>query len=109
MMPGEFNANAVGVDRLADILSRIVGRVVVNETGLTGQYDFTLKWTPEQSEGPMMRGPVGPPPADAPPPPDPNGPTIFSALQEQLGLKLESQKSPVDTIVIEHVERPSEN
>ncbi len=109
MMPGEFNANAVGMDRLADILARIVGRVVVNETGLTGQYDFTLKWTPEQGEGPMMRGPVGPPPADAPPPPDPNGPTIFSALQEQLGLKLESQKSPIDTIVIEHVERPSEN
>ena len=45
----------------------------------------------------------------APPPPDTSGPTIFTALQEQLGLKLESQKGPVDTIVIDHVERPSEN
>jgi uncharacterized protein (TIGR03435 family) len=109
MRPGEFTANAVGIDRLEDVLSRIVGRPVLNHTGLTGVYDFTLKWTPEEGEGGFMRGPGGPPPADAPPPPDANGPTIFSALQEQLGLKLESQKSPVDTIVIEHIEKPSEN
>ena len=109
MRPGEFIANAVSMDRLEEVLSRIVGRVVLNHTGLTGVYDFNLKWTPEEGEGPMMRGPAGLPPGNAPAPPDPNGPTIFSALQDQLGLKLESQKSPVDTIVIEHIEKPSEN
>jgi uncharacterized protein (TIGR03435 family) len=109
MRRGELIANAVGLDRLEDILSRIVGRVVLNQTGLTGVYDFDLKWTPEEGEGPIMRGPAGPPPADAPPPPEANGPNIFSAVQDQLGLKLESQKSPVDTIVIEHIEKPSEN
>jgi uncharacterized protein (TIGR03435 family) len=82
---------------------------VLNRTGLQGVYDFTLKWTPGEGEGPMMGGPGGPMPPDAPPPPDANGPTIFTALQEQLGLKLESQKAPMDTVVIDHVEQPSEN
>jgi uncharacterized protein (TIGR03435 family) len=55
--------------------------------------------------------PGGPPPqgADAPPPADSSGPSLFTALQEQLGLKLEAQKAPVDVLVIEHVEKPSEN
>ena len=108
MRRGELIASAIPLDRLEDVLSRVTGRPVVNQTGLKGLYDFTLKWTPEEGEGPMMGGPPGPPP-DAPPPPDANGPTIFTALQEQLGLKLESQKAPMDTVVIDHVEQPSEN
>jgi len=81
----------------------------VDKTGLKGEYDFTLKWTPDEGQGQMFRGAGEPPREGAPPPPDANGPSIFTALQEQLGLKLESQKGPVDTLVIDHVERPSEN
>ncbi len=109
MRRGELTASAIPLDRLEDVLSHVTGRPVVNRTGLEGLYDFTLKWTPEEGEGPMMGGPPGPPPPDAPPPPEANGPTIFTALQEQLGLKLESQKTPMDTVVIDHVEQPSEN
>ena len=109
MRRGELIASAIPLDRLEDVLSHITGRPVVNRTGLQGLYDFTLNWTPGEGEGPMMGGAAGPPAPDAPPPPDANGPTIFTALQEQLGLKLESQKAPMDTVVIDHVERPSEN
>lgn len=106
---GELIGSAIPVDRLEDVLSRITARPVLNRTGLQGIYDFTLKWTPEEGEGGMMGGPPGPPPPDAPPPPDPNGPPLFTAIEEQLGLKLEAQKAPMDTVVIDHVERPSEN
>jgi uncharacterized protein (TIGR03435 family) len=94
----------------ANVLSRIVGRIVVDKTGLTGKYDFALKWTPDEGQGPMLPGGRGPgPDGAAPPPPDSSGPSIFTALQEQLGLKLESQKAPTDVLVIQHIERPSEN
>jgi bla regulator protein BlaR1 len=109
---GELTASAIPLDRLEDVLSRITARPVLNRTGLQGVYDFTLKWTPAEGEGPMMGGPGGPGglmPPDAPPPPDANGPALFTAIEEQLGLKLESQKAPMDTVVIDHVERPSEN
>jgi bla regulator protein blaR1 len=78
---------------------------VSDKTNLSGKYDIDLKYTPDQ----------GPPPGDPPPglpplpPVDPNGPSLFTALQEQLGLKLESQKGPVGIMVIDHVERPSGN
>jgi len=86
-----------------------LGRTVIDKTGLTGKYDFELKWTPDP--GQPTAQPFGPPPpgVELPPPPDPNGPSIFTALQEQLGLRLESQKAPVETLVIDRVERPSEN
>jgi len=73
----------------------IGGRIVIDKTGLTGKYDFTLKWQPD-SVGAAATG------ADS-------GPSLFTALQEQLGLRLESTKAPVDTIVIDHVELPSAN
>jgi uncharacterized protein (TIGR03435 family) len=93
--------NTIGM--LADALSRQLGRIVTDGTGLRGSYDFTLKWTPGENEDQMVKA------ADARSAPDGAGPSIFTAIQEQLGLKLESKKGPVDILVIEHVEPPSAN
>ncbi|MBV9404614.1 MAG: TIGR03435 family protein, partial [Acidobacteriaceae bacterium] len=91
---GELTVTYVDLPMFANVLSRMVGRIVVDKTGLTGKYDFTLKWTPDEAQGSMMpggRGPAGAAPdGGAPTPADPSGPSIFTALQEQLGLKLES-------------------
>ncbi len=113
---GRFESNGVTLAQLADMLSMDRGRKVIDRTGLTGNYDIKLDYTPDQSQGgPGFGGPPGGGPGPGPeggmgpPPPDPNGPSIFTALQEQLGLKLESQKGPVEIIVIDHVEKPSEN
>jgi uncharacterized protein (TIGR03435 family) len=78
---------------LASVLTQYVGRPVVDRTGLTGNYDYKLKYADD---------------------PDPEatvseGASIFTALQEQLGLKLESARVPIDTIVVERVSRPSAN
>lgn len=105
LAPGEFTATGITISNLIDRLSREVDRKVVDKTGLTGRYDFTLRWTPDRPV-PVTSGADGGP---APPPPDSSGPSIFTALQEQLGLKLESQKGPVGTLVIESIEKPSEN
>jgi len=77
-----------------------LGRPVVDRTGLTGTFDFTMEWKPEISV------PV-PPGADSQP--DPSGPSFQEAMKEQLGLKLESQSSPIQILVIDHVEHPSGN
>jgi uncharacterized protein (TIGR03435 family) len=105
MMRGEINGANVTVGMLADQLSRITGRSVIDKTGLVGSYDFALKYTPE---GTM---PAGPKDADnhETAPSDSERPSIFVAVQEQLGLKLESQKGPVDLYLIDHLEKPSEN
>jgi uncharacterized protein (TIGR03435 family) len=83
-------------------------RPVVDQSALTGRYDFTLNWTPDEFQFPGLRGPNG----GALPPPPPGtteAPDLFTAIQQQLGLKLDSMKAPVDVIVIDHVEKPSEN
>jgi bla regulator protein BlaR1 len=74
---------------------------VLNKTGLTGKYDFTLDWTPEQ--------PARPTADDLTTPAEPDAPSLLTALQEQLGLKLIPTKGPVEVIVIDHIELPSEN
>jgi uncharacterized protein (TIGR03435 family) len=120
MSPGQLVGQQVGTDFLVQSLAQMLGRTVLDQTGLKGTYDFELTFAPESGRGGVFGGPGDgappPPPPGAgpglikePPPADPNGPTIFTALQEQLGLKLESQKGPVDIIVIDHVEKPSEN
>jgi uncharacterized protein (TIGR03435 family) len=97
----------VGVDLplFARFLSDRLGQTVIDKTGLTGSYDFTLTvvhWRAGMG-GAGFGGSPGLPEADA------SGPSIFTAIQEQLGLKLESTKGPVEVIVIDHVEKPSEN
>ena len=100
-VPGQITAVGWSLDRLASALAPFVNRMVFDHTNLAGLYDFELTWTPEQT--PQL-------PPDAPPLNiDPNDPSIFTAVQEQLGLKLDSQKGPVDVIVIDSVEHPTEN
>lgn len=85
---------------LVHVLSQRLGRPVVDRTGLTADYDFKLEWAPDptSSDSRDSVSSVSDP-----------GPTLFTAIQEQLGLRLEAQKGPVEILVIDHVERPSEN
>lgn len=100
--PGQIDCQRMDMRGLAGYLQTLLGQVVLDKTGLSGAYSFTLTWTPDESQaGKPGAGPTG---AAADP-----GPSIFTALQEQLGLKLEPARGPVDTIVIEHVEKPSED
>ncbi len=89
--PGKLVGTRASMASLTRALSRSLGRPVNDETGLHGQYDFTLSWAPDDAG------------ADA------SGPSLFTAVQDQLGLKLESKKAPVETIVIDHISTPSPN
>jgi uncharacterized protein (TIGR03435 family) len=80
---------------LAEQLGKMLGRVVVDKTGLDGRFELTLKWTPDDFDS---RG-VG----------SADGPSLFTAIQEQLGLRLESQKAPVSVLVIDRIQMPSPN
>lgn len=95
----KFEAKRATTDDIARGLAGQLGRPVQNETGLTGFYDFKMEWTPEPS-------PTSGPSDGAS---DPIGPSLFSALQEQLGLKLEARKGPMMVIAVEKAEKPSEN
>jgi uncharacterized protein (TIGR03435 family) len=111
---GAVRGQLVSMPTLAQFLYRQLNRMVVDKTGLTGKYDFTLKWTPDQNQVQSQLGPQetfgGAPNGQAGiPASDPSGPDLFTAIQQQLGLKLESGKGPVEVIVIDHVERPSGN
>jgi bla regulator protein blaR1 len=108
---GQITGQSVSLDFLAQMLAQQVGRPVIDKTDLKGTYDFTLEWTPDpgQGFGPGFAPPAGPPRPDNPAPAESSGTSVFAAIQEQLGLKLESQKAPVEIVVIESVEKPSEN
>jgi uncharacterized protein (TIGR03435 family) len=102
------------MDEFASRLQGMVGRPVRNATGLTRRYDFELSFAPSPGQSLMPGGPVMrlPPPGspDGASTTDDSGVSIFAALQDQLGLKLESKKGPVDTLVIDHIEKtPTEN
>ena len=106
---GPLTGQGITIVNLVRVLSQQLGRTIVDETRLTGKYDFTLQWTPDERPGPMPATQVGGSRSDDAPPVDSSGPSIFTAIQEQLGLKLESRKVPVEMLVIDHVEAPSEN
>lgn len=104
---GELTAERVTMQMFVNNLSRSVGRPVLDKTGLKGTYDFKLEYAPDSGGAPGKGGPSeGPAPASSP---ELSGPSIFTALQAQLGLRLESQKGPVEIIVIDRVEKPSAN
>ena len=84
-------------------MSEILGGTVVDKTGFAGTFDALVTFTPDKALA-GIRGP-----ATAPRPDDATGRSFFRALEQQLGLKLESTNGPVEVLVIDHVERPSEN
>jgi uncharacterized protein (TIGR03435 family) len=100
VLPGQ---NATMADLAGVMGSAVLDRPVVDRTGLQGRYDFVLTWTPDESQFAGLGVRVPPPPADA------TAPGLFTAFQEQLGLKLDSTRAPVDVLVIDGVDRPSEN
>jgi uncharacterized protein (TIGR03435 family) len=100
---GLYENSTADMGGVAGALSTLLGRKVVNKTGITGTFRIRLTFTPDESM-PRFSGDPG-----YPPPSDTTDPNIFTALQEQLGLKLESGKGPVDVLVIDHAEKPSEN
>jgi uncharacterized protein (TIGR03435 family) len=92
MDTGRIHGKAVPLEYLATNLAYLLGRTVIDKTGLAGKYSFALTYTPDDA-----------------PPADTNGSSLFTALQEQLGLKLESSKGPVELLVIDHAEKPDAN
>lgn len=101
--PGRMNVGGMPMSNFVTSLAPQVGRIVLDKTELTGNYDFELTYAPE------VLGSVGGPPLlnGGPVPVDPNAPNLFTALQEQLGLKLDSQRGPVDVVVIDRIEQPA--
>jgi len=99
--PGTITAVGGSMSSLASSLGQFVSRSVSDRTQLTGPFDFELKWTPDV----LPQVPADTPPLNI----DPNGPSIFTALQEQLGLKLESTRGPVDIVVIDRIDHPTED
>ena len=103
---GQFTGRKVSMPQFADWLSRMMDRPVVDKTEIKGVFDIKLEWTPEESQ-PLGLGETG---ERRPPTDSPSGPSIFTALQEQLGLKLQGQKLPVEILVVDHAEKvPTEN
>jgi uncharacterized protein (TIGR03435 family) len=105
---GMLVGQGIPITFLANMLMHqpdVEGRTVLDKTGLSGKYEVTLQWLPEDQTFPGPAGGAQP----AAPHSDASGPSIYTALQEQLGLRLESTKGPVEFLVIDHVERPSPN
>jgi len=100
-----FEGSAVPVSVLVNTLQQLLDRPVFDKTGLSGFFDIKLEWIPGAEAPPS---PFSPNP-DAPPPPPVDGPSIFTAIQEQLGLRLEGSRAPVEVVVIDSAQKPAEN
>ena len=113
--PGKLamSTKSTSLPNFAEMLARQVGKPVFDETKLEGLFDIDLEFKPEAGMGGMVRmaGPGGPPHGDGGPAPDAvEAPSIFTAVQDQLGLKLESKKGPIETIVVDSANKtPTEN
>jgi uncharacterized protein (TIGR03435 family) len=97
-----LTGQGISIAQMVQPLTQQLDRTVVDQTGLTGKYDVELRWTPDNTSTPST-GPDRGIAADSP------TPSIFTAMQEQLGLKLESHKAPVEVLVIDQVAAPSAN
>ena len=95
--PGHLTGHAATIPLLAAFLEVPVSRIVIDRTGLQGTFDLELQWTPDQPQRPGVEAPAA----------DPGGVSIYTAVREQLGLKLESTRAPVDVLVIDRADRPT--
>jgi uncharacterized protein (TIGR03435 family) len=101
--PGSMIGHGAPISQFVSLLSQRLDRTVIDKTNLTGRFDIRLQWTPEVGENPLS-------PAGDPLPISPQDvPLIFAAIQEQLGLKLKPGKELVEFLVVDHIEKPSEN
>lgn len=100
---GALAGNAVTLSLFARMLSQRLDRTVIDKTNLTGRFDIKLHWAPDAGEVPYDPG------GNRLPPADPSGPSVFAAIQEQLGLKLESARAALDVLIVDQAEKPSEN
>ena len=99
-----LHATSASANDLASLLASLTRRPVENHTELTGVFDFDLEWSPDDTQVPVIskRAPEEPPPAV-------DGPSLFNALQDKLGLTLKSQKVQVEVVVVDRFSKPSEN
>src|SRR5262249_41327676 len=95
---GRLTAERATMKRLAEAVARMLGSPVVDTTGIAGEFSFKLEWTPESAPSTSI---AGAPPAEAP-----IGPSLFTVLQQYVGLRLEPRKAPIDVLVIERAEKP---
>jgi uncharacterized protein (TIGR03435 family) len=100
LAPGWFAARSITMQELTSPLTQLMRRPVVDETGLTGEFDLDVIFQPESPGG----APGGPPPSFAV-----DAPGLTTALQDDLGLRLESRRGPLDVLVIDRIEPPTEN
>jgi uncharacterized protein (TIGR03435 family) len=98
VLPG---VNASMADLASVMQGAVLDRPVVDQTGITGRYDFTLTWTPDESQFRGLGVRVPPPPENA------TAPSLFTAMQEQLGLRLDATRAPAEVLIIDRVEKPS--
>jgi uncharacterized protein (TIGR03435 family) len=103
-----LQGTGVVMSQIVSALTQVTERTVLDKTGLTGKYDFTLHWAPDEAGASLLKAANSGQPSNETALPS-SGPSIFTAVEEQLGLRLEPAKGPVECLVIDHVEQPTEN